>query len=176
VKKILWIFLGLVGINLVSTQLKADIDVYQFSGEDNRQLYLDLTKQLRCPKCQNQDIADSNAPIASDMRREVHRLVEAGQTKDEIVAFMVERFGEFVSYKPKVIPATYMLWFGPWILVICGVTLVYVLARKRRTGMNNQNSQLAGKELSEQQRQQLDRLMTRYSSDLSPEKNEHRDD
>lgn len=168
----------LVGATLLNSELKADIDVYSFSDEQNRQQYLDLTKQLRCPKCQNQDIADSNAPIASDMRREVHRLVEDGQSKDEIVAFMVDRFGEFVTYKPKLIPATYLLWFGPWILVLLGLILITVLAKRRHSGQKNPgaDSETIETELNvAQQREQLDKLMNLYASDGQPDKEQAND-
>ena len=84
-----------------SLQLHAAIDVYDFDDEAKRADFVALTKELRCPKCQNQDIADSNAPIAKDMRTEVHRLLEEGKDKDSIIAYMIERFGGFVSYKPK---------------------------------------------------------------------------
>ena len=110
----------------------AAIDVYTFETDAQREQYQALTKILRCPKCQNQDIADSNSPIASDMRREVHRLVREGKTEDEVVQFMVERFDEFVTYKPRVTVATYALWYGPWLLVAMGVGIVILLVRSRR--------------------------------------------
>lgn len=116
----------------VAGSAQAVIDVYEFENETQRQQYQALTKILRCPKCQNQDIADSNSPIASDMRREVHRLVREGKTEDEVVQFMVERFDEFVTYKPRVTAATYALWYGPWLLVAMGVGIVILLVRSRR--------------------------------------------
>lgn len=124
-------FIVLCGL---SVSAYASIDVYEFSDEDNRQQYLALTKELRCPKCQNQDIADSNAPIAQDMRREVHRMVEQGESSESIVAFMVERFGEFVSYKPKVDRTTYALWYGPYVVMAFGIIVVLLLAVRKRAG------------------------------------------
>lgn len=109
----------------------ASIDVYSFSNEDNRTKYHALTKELRCPKCQNQDIADSNSPIASDMRREVHRLLEEGKDHDQVVQFMVERFGEFVTYKPKVSSETYVLWYGPWVLIGIGILIIAFVLRSK---------------------------------------------
>lgn len=129
------VFIALVlffGLNLASTWLHADIDVYEFSTEEKRDRYLGLIKELRCPKCQNQDIADSNAPIAQDMRREVHRMVEEGKAHQDVVSFMVERFGEFVSYKPKIVPSTYLLWFGPVILILLGLGTVWSMASRKR--------------------------------------------
>lgn len=130
-KNLMIVFVALLGLNLISSWAQASIDVYEFSSENTREKYHAVIKELRCPKCQNQDIADSNAPIAKDMRREVHRMVEEGNEPDTIVNYMVERFGEFVSYRPKVNRATYLLWFGPFALVMAGLIVVVVIARKR---------------------------------------------
>lgn len=117
-----------------SLPISANIDVYQFSDEERRMNYLELTKELRCPKCQNQDIADSNAPIAADMRKEVHRLLEEGSSPEEVVQFMIDRFGDFVTYKPKVSSETLMLWYGPWIFIIFGMGVIaYAVRNKRNT-------------------------------------------
>lgn len=140
-KNLMLVFVALLGLNLVGSWARASIDVYEFSTEETREKYHAVIKELRCPKCQNQDIADSNAPIAKDMRREVHRLVEKGEQPDAIVAFMVERFGEFVSYRPKVTGSTYLLWFGPFALVVVGLFVVFGVARKR-AGNPTRNKQL----------------------------------
>ena len=116
----------------LSAAALASIDVYEFSSEQKRAEYNALTKELRCPKCQNQDIADSNSPIAQDMRYQVHRLIEEGKSPETVVEYMVERFGDFVTYKPKIIPATYLLWFGPFALVGLGLVVVLLLSNKRR--------------------------------------------
>lgn len=110
----------------------ASIDVYEFSSEDKRERYHALTKELRCPKCQNQDIADSNAPIAKDMRREVHRLVETGASEGDVVAYMVERFGEFVMYTPTLDQRTYALWYGPVVVLALGLLIVIITASRAR--------------------------------------------
>ena len=124
---IAWLFLV-----FLSGQSAAAIDVYEFKDEEKRSVFNELTKELRCPKCQNQDIADSNAPIAKDMRTEVHRLLEEGNDKESIIAYMIERFGEFVTYKPKKSPETYMLWYGPWALIIIGIVVIFSLSRINR--------------------------------------------
>lgn len=116
----------------------ASIDVYEFSSDDKRERYHALTKELRCPKCQNQDIADSNAPIAKDMRREVHRLVEKGVAEDDVVAYMVERFGEFVTYTPTLDKRTYALWYGPVVVLALGLLIVLITATRARK--NKQSS------------------------------------
>tara|TARA_R110001599_G_scaffold54667_2_gene151786 strand:+ start:3248 stop:3721 length:474 start_codon:yes stop_codon:yes gene_type:complete len=110
----------------------ASIDVYEFEGESLRADFVALTKELRCPKCQNQDIADSNAPIASDMRKEVHRLLGEGKDKESIVNYMIDRFGEFVTYKPKKSLETFMLWYGPLILILIGVLIIVSLLKMNK--------------------------------------------
>jgi len=152
----------------------ASIDLYEFSSEANELRYKELTKELRCPKCQNQDIADSNAPIAADMRREVHRLLEAGESDRSIVGFMVDRFGEFVSYKPKVKPDTYLLWYGPWVLLFLGVVMIFFMASRRSSsgqgsgqGKNTseaESAKQAGKSDLEQHKQ-VEELLSRFKED-----------
>lgn len=80
---------------------QAAIDAYAFKDEVERARYTELTRELRCPKCQNQDIADSNAPIAADLRKEIFRMLDEGQSNQQIIDFMVDRYGEFVRYKPE---------------------------------------------------------------------------
>jgi cytochrome c-type biogenesis protein CcmH len=84
--------------------------------------------------CQNQSLADSNAQIAHDLRREVLSLMREGKSDDEVVAFLVQRYGEFVRYKPTMEPSTWLLWFGPALLLIGGgiVVVRIVRARSRR--------------------------------------------
>ena len=91
----------------------------------------DISKGLRCLVCQNQSIADSNADLASDLRRTVFEMIEAGRSDDEIVEFMVERYGEFVMYRPPLNAATVALWTGPMLLGIAGIAALIVLLRRR---------------------------------------------
>lgn len=117
---------------LHSMSALSSIDVYEFESEERRADFVSLTKELRCPKCQNQDIADSNAPIAADMRKEVHRLLNEGKSKESIVNYMIERFGDFVTYKPKKSLQTFMLWYGPWIFIALGLFIIGGLFRKKK--------------------------------------------
>lgn len=112
---------------------QATIDAYEFSDPQNEKRFHQLTSELRCPKCQNQNISDSDAPLATDLRREVHRMVEQGESNDSIVDFMVTRYGEFVLYRPRVSPVTWMLWYGPFVLLGIGVLAVVMISRNRRT-------------------------------------------
>ncbi|WNC11440.1 cytochrome c-type biogenesis protein [Pseudomonas coleopterorum] len=126
-----WLLLSILLLSL-SGVARAAIDTYQFANDQMRERFHLLTLQLRCPKCQNQDIADSNAPIASDLRREIHRLLTEGKDDGQIIEFMVDRYGEFVRYKPALTARTGLLWFGPAVLLVVGVGVIALTLRRRR--------------------------------------------
>lgn len=110
----------------------ASFDTYEFKNDAERARYQRLTEELRCPKCQNQDLADSNAPIAKDLRREIFRMFGEGKSDAQIVDFMVDRYGDFVLYKPRLTGRTWLLWFGPGLLLVLGGLSVALLVRRRR--------------------------------------------
>lgn len=103
-----------------------------FDSPEQRERFQELTGELRCLVCQNQSLADSDADLAQDMRQEVLKLMKAGHSDDEIRAFLVERYGDFVLYNPRVGPSTWLLWFGPALLVLIGITALLVALRRRR--------------------------------------------
>jgi len=137
----------LLGLALLGSA-QAAIDTYEFGSEGERQRFRTLTVELRCPKCQNQNIADSDAPIATDLRREIYRMLEAGQSDEQIVDFLVARYGEFVLYKPPVNARTALLWYGPAGLLAVGFVLLGVIVLRRR----RQKSTDSGLSAEEQQR------------------------
>ncbi len=108
------------------------IDTYEFKDDATRERFKQLTFELRCPKCQNQNLQDSNSPIASDLRNEVYKMLQEGNDDSEIVDFMVARYGEFVLYRPPVNKATYVLWYGPFGLVVIGIVVVLMVSKKRK--------------------------------------------
>jgi cytochrome c-type biogenesis protein CcmH len=105
-------------------------DVYQFDSREREQRFQTLIAELRCPKCQNQNIADSNAPISKDMREAVYRMMSDGAGDEEITNALVSRFGEFVRYKPEVDQRTIMLWATPAIVVFIGIAIVVMTVRR----------------------------------------------
>lgn len=109
---------------------QAVIETYEFDNEEQEQLYYEIINELRCPKCQNQTIADSDAPLSRDLRFIVQQKVKAGETKRNILAYMQERYGDFVLYDPPVQPANYILWFAP--LAIFLIILIVVITRVGR--------------------------------------------
>jgi len=91
-----------------------------------------LTEQLRCLVCQNETLADSRADLAQDLRREIREQIKAGKNDKEIIAFLTARYGDFVLYNPPVKMTTYLLWFGPFILLVTGTGVLYRYLKKRR--------------------------------------------
>lgn len=102
---------------------------YQFADEQQRQLFLTLTAELRCPLCQNQNIADSDAMIAHDMRRKVYQLIQQGNDEQQVLEFMKSRYGDFVHYQPPITPYTVWLWLLP---VLFAVVALVMITRKQR--------------------------------------------
>jgi cytochrome c-type biogenesis protein CcmH len=93
-----------------------------------------LSEELRCLVCQNQTLADSTAPLAQDLRREVRELLQQGKSDAEIKEYLVARYGDFVLYKPPVKPTTWLLWFGPFAFLLGGALIWLVVLRRRRRG------------------------------------------
>jgi cytochrome c-type biogenesis protein CcmH len=91
-----------------------------------------LSQELRCLVCQNETIADSRADLAEDLRRQIREQMKAGKSDKEIIAFLTERYGKFVLYRPPVDPTTYLLWFGPFVLLVAGLTVLYKYVKQRR--------------------------------------------
>ena len=117
-----------------SAQSLAVIETYEFSSPGLEARYKALSQELRCPKCQNQNIADSNAPISRDLRAILHEQLEAGATDEEIIDFLVDRYGEFVRYRPGMDANTLWLWSAPLILLVMAVAVVVTQIRKDRDG------------------------------------------
>lgn len=113
---------------------------------------LALSQELRCLVCQNETLAESRAGLAEDLRREIREQIKAGKTDQEIIAFLTARYGDFVLYRPRVTPTTYLLWFGPFVLLAIGLVFLYRQLKQRRV-------QITQHPLTEQDRRQLDELL-----------------
>lgn len=119
--------LALLLVLLIAGPTLASIDVYRFDSTAQQDRFQRLTKELRCPKCQNQSIADSDAGIAQDMRERVARMIREGSSDAEIVDYFVDRYGDFVSYRPPLNNQTMILWLGPGLLLMFGGLAIAVL-------------------------------------------------
>ena len=111
----------------ISLSAMAATDIYQFETPEQEQRFRVLLDELRCPKCQNQSLADSDAGIAQDMRARVEIMIKEGKSNDEIVDYFVARYGDFVSYRPPVTPTTSILWLAPLLLLGSGAVIIVLL-------------------------------------------------
>lgn len=102
-----------------------------FENQQQQDRFDKLTLELRCLVCQNQNLADSDAPLAHDLRREVHEMLIAGKSNDEIKDFLVTRYGDFVLYRPPVQKNTYLLWLAPLIMLLAGAWILRISISKR---------------------------------------------
>jgi cytochrome c-type biogenesis protein CcmH len=91
-----------------------------------------ISRELRCLVCQNETLADSRADLAVDLRNQVREQLKAGKSDDEVIAFVTARYGDFVLYRPRVMPTTYLLWFGPFVLLLGGLIFLYRYVKRRR--------------------------------------------
>ncbi len=119
-----------ISVLILSFQAQARFETHDFATEQMEQDYNVLVQELRCLVCQNQNLADSNAELAQDMRLRVYKMLSEGSSKEEIVDFMVTRYGDFVMYRPPVKKSTMILWFGP--LIFFAVAGLIVLSYVRR--------------------------------------------
>ncbi|MDX1299631.1 MAG: cytochrome c-type biogenesis protein, partial [Pseudomonas sp.] len=119
--------------------------------------------ELRCPKCQNQNIADSDAPIAMDLRAQIFRMLEEGQSNQQIIDYLVSRYGDFVLYKPPVTARTLLLWYGPAGLLVGGFVLLGVILLRRRRQSGEVKS-----DLSADEQQRLAALLSQQPANQPP--------
>ena len=97
-----------------------------------------LSQELRCLQCQNQTLADSPSDLAADLRREIRAQMKAGKSDQEIIAFLTQRYGQFILYRPRVTPMTYLLWFGPFVLLLAGLLVLFRYIKQRRDEITEQ--------------------------------------
>jgi cytochrome c-type biogenesis protein CcmH len=110
------------------------IEPLPFSSHTEELRFQHLTRQLRCPMCQNETLADSNAPIARDLRNQIFQMMQQGQTDTQIKQYLVARYSNYVLYDPPLQPGTWLLWFGPVLILLGGASVVWFAIRKRRRG------------------------------------------
>ncbi|VAW76264.1 Cytochrome c heme lyase subunit CcmL [hydrothermal vent metagenome] len=126
-----WLLTAILLVGCTNT-IAAGLEAFDFSGNVNEDRYKHLIAELRCLVCQNQSLADSDAGLAHDLRREVWELMDQGNSDTQITEFLVNRYGDFVLYSPPVKPATYILWYGPFALLAIG-SLALIRTLKHRS-------------------------------------------
>lgn len=115
----------------LSAQLTGSKEPLEFESLEQEMRFTALTLELRCTVCQNQNLADSDAPLAQDLRRRIHTMMMEGKTDAEIKTFLVERYGDFVLYRPPMQGNTLMLWTLPGLLLLAGLIGIFFIVRKR---------------------------------------------
>ena len=143
----------------VTNAQASPVETFEFQDEVTKVRFQALSKELRCPKCQNQNLADSNSTVASALRLDLYNLLIQNKSDTEIVDLMVDRYGEFVLYRPRVSSLTYVLWFGPALLIFIGIVIVIIILRKKPISKEN----LA---LNSDQKTKLEQLLS-GSADVS---------
>ena len=106
-----------------SPPVPAQVDTFEFATEEQQARFRRLSDELRCPMCQNTNLTGSPGGTAEDLRREIHRMIIEGMTDEEIEQFMFERYGDFIFYRPRLRPATVLLWFGPLLFLLIGAAV-----------------------------------------------------
>ncbi|WP_394212360.1 cytochrome c-type biogenesis protein [Psychrobacter piscatorii] len=145
----------------------AAIDVYDFDSVQQEAQYRGLIEELRCPKCQNQNLAGSDAPIAQDLKQKTYDLVKDGRSDGEIRAYMQERYGDFISYKPPVRPSTWILWFFPPLLLIILLVGWFWQSKRRQlvaSGASGMTVDSTAEALSVAEKAELERLLSRVDN------------
>ena len=126
-----FLLVGVLWLAGASTAFAIDQEI-AFSDPALNARYLSLIREIRCPKCLNESIADSDAPVAADLRREVRRLMGEGKSDGDIKDFLSARYGDFVLYRPRVTETTWALWAGPFVFLVIGGIVFWRIVRSRR--------------------------------------------
>ncbi|CAH0990382.1 Cytochrome c-type biogenesis protein CcmH [Sinobacterium norvegicum] len=163
--RIALLFIGFFSV-LISPMSFAVIETYEFTSTVDEKRYQHFLDELRCPKCQNQNLKDSDSPIAADLREQLHLLIDDGKSDTEITAFMVARYGEFILYRPQLNAETMILWFGPGVLLLfAGIVLIVVVRRSQKAALSNAtqaneaSTDPAPAAISSEQQKKLDQLL-----------------
>ena len=146
---------------LQSTAAFAVIETYEFDHDIQRERYNQFIEELRCPKCQNQNLSGSDAPIAKDLRRELHSQIIDGRSDQEITQFMVDRYGDFVLYRPQFSAKTAVLWLSPLVLLLIGALVWWSQTRKTGNTKTEKQQGTASKlqPLSDAEQQRLNAIL-----------------
>ena len=158
--------------SVLSINAYAAIDVYDFDSVQQEAQYRGLIEELRCPKCQNQNLAGSDAPIAQDLKQKTYDMVKEGRSDGEIRDYMQERYGDFITYKPPVRPSTWILWFFPPFLLITLIAGWFWQSKRRQRTASGQSGMIveSAAALSAAEKAELDRLLSRADTNDSVNK------
>ena len=127
-------FSTFLALLLLTLSVSASAKEAQLSAADPvlEERVMKLSKELRCLVCQNETLADSRADLAVDLRGQIREQMQAGKTDKEIIAYLTQRYGKFILYNPPIDPTTYLLWFGPFVLLLAGLAVLFRYLKRRR--------------------------------------------
>ena len=149
---------------LFASPIHALIEMDQLSRPELSVRYRQLIEEYRCPKCQNQNLAGSDSPISADLRREIRRLLEEEASDEQISDYLVARYGDFIRYRPRFQDSTYLLWLGPGLLLIIGLSVAGLVIRRQRSAVAISKKlgpeRLGSEKLSHEEQQQLQDLLS----------------
>jgi cytochrome c-type biogenesis protein CcmH len=135
---------------LLFSGLASAISEYRkFDNPEQQTVYENLISELRCLVCQNQTIGDSNAELAADLRRQVYEMLQQGKSKQDIVQYMTDRYGDFVLYNPPFKAKTGLLWLGPVVFLLMGLTAVFLFARRKKSVVSPHSQAENGSDINE---------------------------
>lgn len=138
-------FVLLIAFSFSLAAVAAPIETFKFDSPETEKVFHKLSEEIRCLVCQNQNIAESNADLAKDLRLEIYNMLSEGKTEDEIVDFMVDRYGDYVLYRPPFKPMTWLLWFGPAIIFV--ISLIFVVRFMKAQRLNTETQSLSEEDL-----------------------------
>ena len=133
---------AIIGLIIFAASVCAEILVYEFKDPALEARFNQLTQELRCPKCQNNNIADSNAPLSVDLKDIIYEKLHEGNTDKQIVGFLVERYGDFITYRPPLKPSTWLIWFGPFVVLLIGAFSIFKFVSSRQAPTRGLESDL----------------------------------
>ena len=149
--------------NIFSHACFAKVELFTFENQEQEQMYDKLSEQLRCLVCQNQNLADSNAELAQDMRNKTYQLILENKTEEDIIDYWVSRYGDFVLYNPPFKQVTLILWIGPFVLLLVAIFIGYrvIRANKNKENMNTTNKDKAnnGSTNKDVEREEIKKLL-----------------
>lgn len=147
-----------------SEQAHAAVDVYEFETTEQEQRFRELSNEFRCPMCQNANLTSSPGGVAADLRREIYRMIIEGQTNQEIEAFMLARYGDFILYRPRLTLQTVLLWFGPLLFLIIGAWVAFSIMRR-----SGGESPASSESLSTDEEARLKKLLAQQKAKNTPD-------
>jgi cytochrome c-type biogenesis protein CcmH len=150
--------LSLILFALFSNNVYSNNEPIQFNDHKLEQRYQALIEETRCLVCQNQSLADSNADLAQDLRKEIYDMIVSGKSDEQVIQFLVERYGDFVLYRPPLKGNTWLLWFGPFLFAFIGLFAAIIIIKKQ-SGANNIDT-----EMNEEKKQRLAELLNEESN------------